>query len=490
MLEWVIFAPIIAAIACVLFRHHQNILEASALCGAAASLTALILSVISSDIAAHPISALWGVLYLDPLSLLFTLMTGTIAVFVFAYSRGYLRAEVSEGVIGADKLWIYYTLSLLFFASMQLATMSADLLVLWAAVEATTLTSVFLISFYGNKESVEAAWKYLLICSLSITIALVGLLVLGYGMQQAGRPESFAWRDIIAGASVINPLYLKIAFAFIFVGYGTKVGLVPLHVWLPDAHSQAPTPVSAFLSGVLLNSALYAILRVYPLVAQNPQTASFISSLFLLFGSLSLILASLRLYSQDNYKRLLAYSSVENMGIVALGVGIGGPLGLLAALFHVVSHSLVKPLAFFLGGIVSLTFGTKDISKITGIAQALPGMGQLFLLVNIGIAGCLPFGTFISEVILIAAALSTGNILIAVLLVVFTTIAFGAFLHKGSHMAYGPRPPRQAHHYSPDLLTKLTVWGLFILALCGAIFAPLVISHLVNPAVQVLLRGS
>ncbi len=489
MLEWVILFPILAAVACLLLRHHQAAVEAAAIAGALLSLGALILSISPSDLAAHPISAFFGILYLDPLSLLFTLATSIIGVFVFAYSRGYIRAEIKEGVIQKGNLWIYYVLCLLFLSSMLIATLASDLLVLWAAVEATTLTSVFLISMYGTKESVEAAWKYLLICSLSITLALVGLLVLGYGLQQAGQPEGFAWQALAASAHLINPLYLKIALAFIFVGYGTKVGLVPLHVWLPDAHSQAPTPVSAFLSGVLLNAALYAILRVYPIAAANPQAYSFLSGLFLLFGLLSLALASLRLYSQDNYKRLLAYSSIENMGIIALGIGIGGPLGLMAALFHTVSHSLIKPLAFFYGGIISQAYGTKEISKISGISQALPGMGQLFVLINIGIAGSLPFGTFISELILLAAALSTGNFLLAVLLVLFTTIAFGAFLFKSSRMAFGP-VSGPANHHLPDLLTKLSVWGLFALAVICCLLAPVVISSLVNPAVSVLLGGN
>jgi len=488
MLEWVILAPILAAVACVLLRRHPAAIEAAAIFGALASLASLLLSLPAAGVESHPVSGLFDILYMDSLSLLFTLITAVLAVFVFTYSRGYIRTEVREGIIKVESIWIYYSLGLLFLSSMLLASLAADLLVLWAAVEATTLTSVFLISFYGNKESVEAAWKYLLICSLSITIALVGLLVLGYGLQRAGQPESFAWRDLILGASLINPLLLKIAFAFIFVGYGTKVGLVPLHVWLPDAHSQAPTPVSAFLSGVLLNAALYAILRVYPVAMQDADVSAFITTLFLIAGLLSLALASLRLYSQENYKRLLAYSSIENMGIIALGVGIGGPLGLLAALFHMLSHSLVKPLAFFFGGIVSQTFGTKEISRISGIATALPGMGQLFVLVNIGITGCLPFGTFISEIILLAAALSSGQIIVALVLVVFTTIAFGIFLLRSSQMAFGAPAPHASHH-RPDLLTMVSVWGLFALALAGALFAPLLITHLVNPAVSVLLGG-
>lgn len=200
-----------------------------------------------------------------------------------------------------------------------------------------------------------------------------------------------------------------------------------------------------------------------------------------------MILASLRLFSQTNYKRLLAYSSVENMGIIALGVGVGGPLGLFASLFHVVSHSLVKPLAFFLGGVLTQVYGTKEISKITGVSTVMPAIGKIFVLVNIGLTGGIPFGTFISEIVLLAAALVTGNYLVVLLLIVFTTIAFGTFLLRSSRMAFGPllQKPRK---YRPDVLTLGCVWGLFALAVILGLLAPTFVAGLVNAAIAVLIR--
>jgi hydrogenase-4 component F len=510
MLELIILIPVAFALVCLLLERHPRLVEGLATLGALLSTLALANTVLTQDVLAHPATGLFGILRLDALGLLFTSITSVVALFVFAYSPAYMAQEVKEGAFGERRVGRYYVLMLFFLASMLLVTLASDLLTTWAAVESTTLASVFLISFYEKKESVEAAWKYFIICSLGITLALVGLMLLAYGMQQAGVVPSFAWEDVLAGAPSINPLFLKIAFAFIFVGYGTKVGLVPLHVWLPDAHSQAPTPVSALMSGVLLNVALYAILRLYPIAAQNVGVASFISSLFLFFGLLSLGLASLRLYSQDNYKRLLAYSSIENMGIIALGIGIGGPLGFLAAMFHLISHSLVKPLAFFMGGVVSLVYGTKEMSKITGIAQKMPGLGLIFVLVNIGIAGSIPFGTFISEILLLAAALSTGNILIAVLLVFFTTIAFGSFLLKSSQMAFGPfggaphgsaaalhghdglshGPVTSLHPFSPSLLMKASIWGLFALAIIAGLLMPQGLLVLITPAISVIMKGS
>ncbi len=487
MIEWIVLIPLVSALACVALRKHPSKVEAVALAGALLSLAAIIVSASSSDIGKQPATGLNGFLFMDSLGLLFTATTGVIAFFAILYSRGYMREEIKEKVFGKERLWGYYALLLTFLASMFLVTLAGDLLTIWAALEATTLTSVFLISFYGKKESVEAAWKYFIICSLGITIALVGLLFIGYGLQHAGLPVSFALKDLLVNAGRIDPLFLKLAFAFIIVGYGTKMGLVPLHVWLPDAHSQAPTPVSALLSGVLLSSAFYAIIRLYPIMMQTSEVGAFTSTLFTVFGIVTLALASLRLYSQENYKRLLAYSSVENMGIISLAVGIGGPLGLFAALFHMVSHALVKPLAFFMGGILSLGYGTKEISKIGGAAQTMPAIGQLFVLVNIGVAGSIPFGTFISEIVLLAAALAAGKIAIAILVVVFTTIAFGTLLLKSSGMAFGP-VVGTTHNYSPELSMKLCVWGLFLLAAIVGLFAPTVLAGLVNSAVTTLVR--
>lgn len=485
MLEWIIVFPALASVVCLFLGHKPDWAEKAAVLSAALSLTAIVW--ISNGFhRVGPVTSFYGQLYLDSVSLIFTGLTALVALFVLVYSVGYMRHEVAQKAVKAGALARYYALLCAFLATMLLASLASNLLVIWAAVEATTLASVFLISFYNKKESLEAAWKYFIICSLGITVALIGIIILGYGAASAGYPADFSWINFSEAAVRISPLFLKIAFAFIFVGFGTKMGLVPLHVWLPDAHSQAPTPVSALLSGVLLNVAFYAVIRGFMVISKNPEAATFAAMLFTFFGLLTLALTSLRLYFQDNYKRLLAYSSSENMGIAALAFGIGGPLGVLASLWHVLAHSLVKPLAFFIGGLVSHVYGTKEIHRIRGAATAVPVFGLAFILVTLGVAGSLPFGTFFSEISLITAALSKGKPELAVLVIGFTTIAFASFLIKSGAMALGPKPegvkPQRA-----GWAMAAAISGLFLLAILVGLFLPSNIGQTVQSAVLLLL---
>ncbi|MBI2444990.1 hydrogenase 4 subunit F [Candidatus Micrarchaeota archaeon] len=487
MLEWIVIFPALASVICLFLKHRPDVAEKVALCASALSL-ALVIWVSNGFSLAEPVSAFFGQLYLDSVSLIFTGLTALVAFFVLAYSIGYMRHEVGDGAVRPGQLARYYALLCAFLATMFLASLASNLLVIWAAVEATTLASVFLISFYDKKESLEAAWKYFIICSLGITVALIGIIILGYGASSAGSVVDFSWMHFSENAARISPLFLKIAFAFIFVGFGTKMGLVPLHVWLPDAHSQAPTPVSALLSGVLLNVAFYAVLRAYQVVAKNAEAASFAAGLFVFFGLLSLVLASMRLYFQENYKRLLAYSSTENMGIVALAFGIGGPLGILAALWHVVAHSLVKPLAFFIGGLISLAYGTKEIKLIQGAAKAVPVFGLAFVLVAVGVAGSLPFGTFFSEITLLSAALGAGRPDVAFLVIGCTTIAFASFLLKSTGMALGPLPDGVKIHKSHWAMMAAT-GVLAVLAVVFGLLMPPSLASTVQSAVALLSGG-
>lgn len=483
MLEWIVLSPVAASAFCARFSKKPEWAERAALLGAFGSLLFLAVA-IATGIDRDQ----FGLLRLDALSLFFTAITAVVSTLVFAYSIGYMRREVEEGAVKPEQLYKYYAIMSLFLSAIYLATLAANLLIIWAAIEATTLTSVFLISFYNTRESIEAAWKYFIICSLGITVALVGLMILGYGVVQAGLPMDFSWGSLLLNAPNVDPLFLKIAFAFILVGYGTKLGMAPLHVWLPDAHSQAPTPVSALLSGVLLNMALYAILRILPLINTDADAASFASTAMLFFGLASLALASMRLYSQSNFKRLLAYSSTENMGIALIGLGIGGPLGIFAALLHVLSHSLVKPLAFFLGGAISLAYGTKEIQKITGAAQEFPFIGQMFLLSMIGLAGSLPFGIFFSEIALLTAALAAGQYGVAGAVILLTIVAFGSFLSKASGMAYGPAPSKTERH-PIDKSSIAAIVMLFIIAAVVGMAAPFLLQDFIRSAASAALGG-
>ncbi len=488
MLEFIIAAPVVFGLFSYLLSSRPRWAEVSAFLGAAIALALTALAAQQFLATGAPVTSLSGTLYMDSISALLTGVTITVSFLVFFYSIGYIRGEVEHGEVDEKRLGTYYCLLSLFLATMLAATLASNLLVMWAAIEATTLASAFLISFYNKPEALEAAWKFFLINSVGITLALVGIILLAVGMTNATGGINLDIATLMGTVSSVDPFMLKLAFAFVFVGFGTKVGIVPLHTWLPDAHSQAPTPVSAVLSGVLLNIALYGILRVYQAISQVPDAASFAASLFLFFGIISVGFASMRLFYQKHVKRLLAYSSVENMGIIMVAFGIGGPIGLFAAFFHLISHSLAKPLAFITGGVITSAFKTKDMDKIAGAAEAVPLFGLLFLLVALGVAGSVPFGTFFSEIALFAAGLSTANYLAVVLLVVFLTIAFGTMLIRISEIVLGSKPEAMPV-FRPDFTMGAAIVALFLLAVYAAFAAPAPMISLIAASSRALTGG-
>lgn len=491
MLELIILAPLACGVlAYALSRNFgTRAAEYSALLGSFLSLAFASVSINALISGGKALSALGGFLYMDSLSAIFTGLTSLVSFIVFIYSIGYIRREVEHGEVPESRVGLYYTLLSVFLSTMLASTLASNLIMVWAAIESTTLASAFLISFYNKRESIEAAWKFFLINSVGITIALVGILIFGVALSKGGEAINLDIPSLLATASAIDPTLMKIAFAIVLVGYGTKVGIVPMHTWLPDAHSQAPTPVSAILSGVLLNIALYGILRVYQIALDIEGVASFASSLFVFFGMISLGLASMRLFYQSNMKRMLAYSSVENMGIALLAFGIGGPLGVFAALFHLMAHSLAKPLAFLTGGAVALAYGTKEMDGIKGAASAMPFFGILLVIALLGIAGSVPFGTFFSEIALIGAALAAHDFLVATLAIIFIAIAFGTMLYKGGSMAYGEKPEGM-HKFKPDITMTIAIAALFLLSVYLAFGAPAQAMSLIESSAKLLVKGA
>ncbi|MBI5223084.1 hydrogenase 4 subunit F [Candidatus Micrarchaeota archaeon] len=484
MLELIIFAPLIFGLLAYLLSSRPRMAEYLALLGSLLSLGFALLSVYSYIPFVTTVTDFYGLLHFDAMSAFFTLITALVSPLVFFYSIGYMRVEVAHKEVDERTLGKYYALLSLFLSAMFAATLASNFLVIWGAIEATTLASAFLISFYNTPESVEASWKFFVINSVGITVAFIGILLLGMGLSHGGV-ISLDLDSLISSATIVDPLILKVAIVFIFIGFGTKVGFVPLHAWLPDAHSQAPTPVSALLSGVLLNVALYAIIRTYQIVLPNSELASFVSSLFLFFGTLSLGFAAMRLYHQKNLKRLLAYSSIENMGVVALALGFGGSIGFFAAFFHLLSHSLAKPLAFLVGGIVTTAYHTKDIDKIKGAGDSIPLFGTLLMLVLLGVAGNIPFGTFFSEIALIAAGFSSGNYLLVLLVVVFIIAAFGSMLLKSLEMIIGPKV-ESAASFKPDLTMAMATVILMLLVLVAAFAPPAQLLSIIQLSIKAL----
>jgi len=470
-----------------LLSKHPRVSEIVAFVGAALAGLFALLSLASFLQSPAAFVDFYGFLYMDSVSALFTTLTAIIAPFVFLYSIGYLRHETKEGVIEEKQLGGYYCLLSLFLAVMLMATLASNIITMWAFIEATTLASVFLISFYSNAKSIEAAWKFFIINSTGILLALVGIIILLSAVLPPGSETGSGWINLLSAHGAGNMVLLKVAFAFIFIGFGTKFGLAPLHVWLPDAHSQAPTPVSALLSGVLLNIAFYGILRGYMVISPYPEVVAFASNLLIFFGLLSLAVGALRLYSQNNIKRMLAYSSVENMGIIALGLGIGGPIGVLAALFHMISHSFAKPLAFFASGILAFAFNTKEINLISGAAQVVPAFAILFVFISVGVAGSPPFGTFLSELGILAASLSASQFIAAALFIILTTVTFATLLYRASGMAFGAKS-KSAIVFTPDWTKALPFVVLLILAIYFGMTPPHELIQLLEMAARAI-RG-
>ena len=408
--------------------------------------------------------SLW---YVDELSALFVLLIAIVGLMVSLYSYGYMETEHNNGKITARDERQYYLFFHLFVAVMILVCVVRSMGILWIAIEATTLISAFLVGFYRNESSTEASWKYLMICSVGITLALVGITLMYASLTAGGGEGALDWIFLYNNAMLLDPDLLKVAFVFIFVGFGTKMGLVPMHTWLPDAHSQAPTPISALLSGVMLNCALYSILRFKMIV--DITIPGFSMWLFIGFGLASLLVAAAFIVISKNLKRMLAYSSIEHMGLIAIGFGIGTPLAVFGALFHVMAHSLTKPLVFFSAGNVAQEYGTTDMMAIKGIRKKMPFTSFMLTASTLAIIGLPPFALFVGELSILGGAADAGMYLLIVVVIILIVIVFAGFLRNVFQMLTGDtekdvKDPKGIVRALPMVLlfAAIILFGLFM----------------------------
>lgn len=380
-----------------------------------------------------------SLVYIDSFSALILLVTTFIGFLISIYSIGYMDEEYKRKLVNLGKLKVYYSLLHAFIFTMVLTTITQNMGVMWIAIEATTLASAFLVGFYNNKKSIEAAWKYIIICSVGIAFALLGIIMVYYSSVNifSRSIQGLNWQFLFENAKSLQGSILKIAFIFILIGFGTKVGLAPMHTWLPDAHSQAPSPISALLSGVLLNTAMYGIVRVMTIVNKNAGSSLFAGRLLIVLGIVSIGTAAIFILAQQDFKRLLAYSSIEHMGIIALGFGMMTPLSVFGALFHVINHSLTKSMLFAASGNIYLKYETKKMNKIQGIFKVMPVTGTVFLLGIFAITGLPPFSVFMSELNIIIASFEARHYLIAALFLLFLTLIFAGFITQMVRMFYG-----------------------------------------------------
>ena len=372
----------------------------------------------------------------DALSALMVAIIALLGAITSLYAVGYVRVELDVAYL--SRVRSFFALFHLFIFTMLVAVTTDNLGVMWIAVEGTTLATVFLVNLRRTRASIEAAYKYLILSSVGIALAFIGTALVYYaGAAKAGE-IAVNWSALRAGAASLNADVVRLAFVFIIVGYGTKAGLAPMHTWLPDAHSEAPAPISALMSGVLLNVGLYAMMR-FKVVVDAAVGPAFTADLLIGIGLLSLLIAAAFLVAQRNYKRMLAYSSVEHIGIVCLGLGFGGYWGVFGALFHVINHALAKSLLFILSGNILLKYHSAEIRDVRGLLHAAPWTGALFLAGILALVGLPPFAPFISEFIIFRAGLESYP-WAAAIGVILLVVVFGGMLASVNRMLYGEPP--------------------------------------------------
>ncbi len=370
----------------------------------------------------------------SPEGLLILLVTSFIFVCISVYSYSYMKETEMEHKT------VFISCMLLFLGTMSMVCISEHPIVLWIAIEATTLVSAPLIYIHRSQKALEATWKYILICSVGIALALLGCFFITLSMDLGNIDAPLTFSSLNGVATQLDPIWLKVGFIFVVIGFGTKMGLVPMHTWLPDAHSQAPSPASALLSGALLNCAFLGIYKVHVLM-NFAGLADFSNNVLIGFGLVSMLVGAIFIINQPDYKRMLAYSSIKNMGVIAFGVGIGG-FALYGAFLHVIHHSLLKSSVFLSAGNILLGFGTKRVQRVGNIIRYLPKTFVSFFAGFVGLSGLPPFGIFISEIIIIIGAFQSKRFISVGLFLLALSLVFAGAGRIVMSMSFGDAPEK------------------------------------------------
>ena len=397
--------------------------------------------------------------FIDPLNVFLVTLTAFVGLTTAIFSRPYMRVEQDHGKMTPKRMRLYHSMYQLFSFTMLLGLTTNNLGILWVSMEAATLTTVLLVSVYRTAASLEAAWKYFILCGVGIAQALFGTVLLYMAAEKVLGPESatLLWTSLDVIKLQLDPAIVTLAFAFLLIGYGTKVGMVPLHSWLPDAHAEGPTPVSAVLSGLLLNMAMYAVLRCKVLTDGSLQRP-LAGQLMMGFGLLSLVVASFFLSRQKDVKRMFSYSSIEHMGLITFAFGMGGPVANFAGLLHMTVHSLVKSAIFFTVGHATQKAGTQVMSEIRGLIKVNPTVGWGLMLGVMAILGMPPFGVFASEFLILTTAMREQP-WATPFLFISLGVAFASILTRVLPMVFGETSLKPLAH-APALVPVFVHLGL------------------------------
>ena len=403
--------------------------------------------------------------FVDSLNVFLVALTAFVAMTTAMFSRPYMRIEEEHGRLTPARLRLYHSMYQVFVFTMLLVLLTNNMGIVWVATEAATLATVLLVSLYRTPASLEAAWKYFILCGVGIAQALFGTILLYMAAQKVlgSGIEALLWTQLAGVRSQLEPTILSLAFVFLLVGYGTKVGLVPLHNWLPDAHAEGPTPVSAVLSGLLLNVALYALVRCKVLV-DGALGTPFAAELMMSFGLASVVVAAFFLSRQRDVKRLFAYSSIEHMGLITFAFGMGGPVASFAGLLHMTVHSLTKSAIFFAVGHAAQHTGTQIMDEIRGLVRLSPSVGWGLMLGTVAILGLPPFGVFASEFLILTSAMRLQPWAAPVLLLSLG-VAFAAVFSKVQPMVFGEPAgayPASGLPHGPALVPVFTHYAIVL----------------------------
>lgn len=470
-----LLVPLVASLVCLACRRPRfwegaNLVAAVAVAGLAGRLGWEVLQ-------RGTVTAWSGLLYADALSALVILLIAFVFLACTVYAVGYFREDERRKRVSPRQLRYYYVLTPLFVAVMLLIPMADNLGVMWVAAEGTTLASVLLVTFYNQKTSFEAGWKYIMLGSVGITLALFGTILTYYsavGVLGEHSPQGLNWSVLMPLASQFNPAAMRLAFVMVLVGYGTKAGLVPMHTWKPDAYAEAPVPTAALLGAGFINCAVYAIIRFHVL-ATRCLGEVFPSNLLIWFGVGTILVAAPFIIVQRNFRRLLAYSSIDHGGIIVAALGFGGPLGALAALLHMLFHAVTKPLLFFCAGNMQQHFGSPFFRRVSGAVKVLPWSGGCFILATLAATGTPPFSIFQSEFMAVSAAITRDYPLAAGLMLFGLVVIFAGFLGQTVRLTLGPASQPEARPVDECRWKLGAVIGvtLVVLVLCFWVPAPL-----------------
>jgi hydrogenase-4 component F len=471
LLTSILMAPLLAGLVCLLAPSRRVMAATNVLAfGATLALGIVLLH----QVLARGVVAEWhAFLSADALSAWMVLLISIVSLATSIYAGRYFQRDLVAGAVTPGRVREFFVLTPLFGAGMFLVVLANNLGVMWAAVEATALSSVLLVALYNRRHSLEAAWKYVILGSVGLALALLGT-VLVYAAACRNNPQSlpsFNWTHLMSVAEQLDPHLLKLAFVFAFIGYGTKAGLAPMHTWLPDAHSEAPSPTSAMLSGVSLKIALYALLRFHILTTACLHSG-FSRHLLLGFGLFSMLLAVPFILVQKNLKRMLAYSSLEHLGLICAGIALNTPLTIFGALLHMGYHALAKPVLFFAAGNLHQTFHSLEFRVIgTGVAKVLPVTALLMALAAMAALGLPPFGLFLSELTIISGGLAAQQTVASVLVLVALLGSFCGILQQLTRILLGERQPNDPardphpagdHHAMVLLLGGLLLFSVWL----------------------------